>query len=162
MSGSTEFRSLTLDGLFYEKAGQLTVCQEGQDVDVLAELSAFLGRTVRLALHFQPPQPVDESRWGMGCCHWQSAGTCPAGHHEASGKMLVLSLTGVVLNDPWRVGDHTLPLTELPGHDVRLFVVSDFDPTSLSAVTPEGLEKLTQEIGNMRQFLGGLLDRVRG
>jgi len=152
MSGTEEqFRSLILEGLFQERDGRLVVLQAEKELDVEEHLLPFRGRMVRVVIHYAPPVP-DKIRWGMGCCHWE--GECPVGHHKEPGKMLLLQATGLVEGPPWAVSGTSLPLSQLPGHDARLILVSDFKLPALQGVGD--VTALMEQMGAMRQFLVGL------
>jgi len=154
-----DFRSLVLEGLFQEQAGELKVLTQGTEEHLLGqELQPFLGRRVMLVLHYAPVE-VDPARWGMGCCHWEKTGHCPVGHQDTPNKMLVFKGSGILTGDPWAIDGQCLPLASLPGHDARLVVASDFQPQKIAQ---GDIGSLMEQMTAMQQFLATLTDKTRG
>ena len=160
--GDSTFRSLLLEGLFYEKDGRLVVNRDGRDVDLLLELHPFIGRSVQLAIFHAPPSPVVDGAWGLGCCHWEGAGTCPAGHDKAPGRLVLVKGGGLLENGPLRLTspngavlsmDSVLPL--LSGHESRVMIVTtDYKPIS---VNEGNFSQVIQDLGEMRRIVQDIL-----
>jgi len=150
------FRSLVLTGLFQTNdVGCLSVLKEdGEVINLDKELVPFVGRNVKMVLHFNPVTP-DPTKRGMGCCHWDNPQDCPAGHNDDPGKMLVFQAQGEMTDIPvWAVGGVVLPFDEVPGHDTRLVLATDFKmPKNMSA---NDLSSMMDEIAGMRLFLEGV------
>lgn len=137
---SDTFRSVLLEGLFQEVQGRLVV----NGTDVLQALAEFKGLQVRVAAHYAPPQPVNPNARGLGCCHW--TGHCPAGHHLNPGKMLLVSGSVLMPEEP------SFPwLKDLPGHDARLVVATEILPPPPSS--DFDIIKLTRDAEALREFL---------
>ena len=174
-----EFKTLLLEGIFYEKDGRITVAHEGisENEDVLVDeaLALLLGQTIQLALHYLPPVPMIPSRWGGGCCLWEPAGRCPAGHHENSGFLLNISGQGILRRQEslwWLELDtgskQEIPLGLLPGHRARLVATTVFDLETLEKVREclEGadagqLETLVRRARNIKDIIARFQDVVR-
>lgn len=156
MSSGEQFRSLILEGEFHALGCLVVQDKEGRDQAVLEELEPFIGRRVRFVMHYQPSN-YNPTAWGLGCCLWQRDGhkECPAGHHKTPNKMLVFQATGVLTKDPWAVDGVAVPLEQMPGHEGRLVVASDFKPPEMTG-SPQDLDGLLQEMSSMREFIAGL------
>ncbi len=118
-------------------------------------LDPLIGKQVNIAFHHTPPMPPDPTKWGGGCCYWQSYGWCPAGHHEQPGLLLNVTGEGVLqVNDgvySVKGFDGTvqdLPLHNLIGHEARV-----------AAATMMDINKMRESLENM---VGGMSAEALG
>jgi len=162
------FRSILLEGLFYQASGQVCVQGvSGSPSNLVEMLAPFEGQRVRLVAHHQPPTPIEHTRWGGGCCRWQPA-DCPAGHHLNPAYLFCFSGIGVLTRVPegWQVQaaekTETLSMTSLIGHAARMVLVSDMEPPVGGSTDPDlsrllelgdQVEDLKRCIANLRGFL---------
>lgn len=157
-------------GVFYREDRRLMLADEfegSRDVD--AEIRAYVGQEIRLVAHHRPLEPVDDSRWGGGCCMLENLGHCHFGHHEDPRRAFTFNSKGVL-----RVGDDGRWILErdddqveclveaLVGHRSQIVVttvpdiealdekVKSFDP---SKTNPQTLHELTDQISQMRDTI---------
>lgn len=146
------FQVILLEGLFYERDGQLHVEQDdGQHLVVQDALAPVLGQRIQLAFHHVPPHGVQVDKPGAGSCRFPGGTGCPVRHDQHPTRMLSFVGEGVLHQDPWRVvkfdGTVTgLPLAGMVGHYGRLGAtmvadlermreaVAKMDPTVLSTL----------------------------
>jgi len=157
-----EFCTVLVEGIFYrDGADRLMVDQSGTSVAVADELRPLDGQEILLALHYFP-LTFDPTLWGGGSCQYQSAGRCPAGHHQEPGKMLSVTLRGVLRyeDEGWGVtaadGTRTfVPFEHAIGHRSRLVAISAFNPLLADATprSPADIERLRAEATRLRDFL---------
>lgn len=113
-------------------------------------------------------EPVDENRWGGGCCVLENSGHCHFGHHEDPRKAFVFNVSGVlrVEDGRWyldREDDQVECLVEfLVGHRSQIIVttvpdlealeekVRSLDPSRSEAKT---IDELTDQLTEMRDTL---------
>lgn len=178
----SEFNAILLEGIFYtteepypdsneavrQGFGDLRVApSSGENQSLYDTLKPLIGRRVQLAFHHVPNMPIDPTRWGGGCCHWESYGRCPFGHHQEPTKLFNLAASGVLVYDL----DHTkasggwwleqfdgtrvmLPFAHvLPGHYGRVAAAT------LDAVDDmrSALEQLG-ELGSVEDIVGKATD----
>jgi hypothetical protein len=157
----TQFSSILLEGLFYEKEGLLMVNSDGQDQDVLAKIQPLQNLDVHLAVHHVLDKAAPASSWGQGCCKWQPSGHCPAGHHVEPHKLLVWSAAGILkVGDGWTVGDRKVPLYALPGHQARMVGLTKFDPERIGTSPPRDVGELIEQATEMRDLLQQFRDQM--
>ena len=150
----TQFCSVLLEGLFYEKDGLLMVNSDGTDRDVQAEIQPLVGQEIHLAVHQIPDPAAPPEAWGQGCCKWQPSGHCPAGHHKAPHKLLVWGVVGILnVDDGWAVGGQKVPLYALPGHNARIVGLTKFDAGQVRANPPRDVGELIDQATEMRDLL---------
>ena len=142
-----EFRTLLIEGVFYEEDGVIKASRDGSAEKVLVEetLAAFVGEQVQIAIHHLPPHPINPDRWGGGCCLWEPSGKCPAGHHEHPDYLLNVAGQGVLHRDgsKWFLDKfdgsrQEFPLSLLVGHTARVVAACLFD-----------VEKMRESLGNL-------------
>lgn len=129
-------------GVFYRENGRLKVSDEFEGSrDVEDEMSPFLGRQVRLVVHHRPVEPIDETRWGGGCCYLEPHGSCPFGHHQNPQDLFVFNSKGVlqVEDCSWvldrgegkdQVG---VPMEFLEGHRSQILILTVPDEDDIEA-----------------------------
>lgn len=162
-----ELRTLLLEGIFYRRnPGEILVQTEQHPlpVSIKEALTPLIGEQVILVIHHHPQIPLDETRWGGGCCMWQNAGSCPAGHHETPAFLFNFSVEGILQwsDDGWKVAGQAVSLEMLLGHRSRLAVVTKFDQDSLrKMLDTDDLTKLGGQAAQMRDMLAGLRDFLR-
>jgi len=151
------FQTVLLEGDFNFKPDGLWVTETSATLLVTQSLTPLLGKSVQAVVQFLPPMPLDLQRWGGGCCHWQSTGHCPVGHHVNPGLMLDLCRRGVLCLDgsTWSLRQDSgelisLHLSDLDGHRARILMLVDL-PDVQSIVTD-----LEQEARRLREFLSRL------
>lgn len=151
------FQTVLLEGDFNLKPDGLWVTEPTSTLSVTETLTPLLGKSVQAVVQFFPPLPMDLQRWGGGCCHWQTTGHCPVGHHENPGLMLDLCRRGVLclaggnwslLQDSGEL--QSLHLSDLDGHRARILMLVDL-PDAPAVVT-----SLEQEARRLREFLSRL------
>ena len=166
-----DLRTVLIEGLFYRDTNGKINTDKG--VDPVAQLEPFLDLDIQFAVHFLPSFPVDETKWGGGCCHWQP-NPCPAGHHDHPDRLLNMAVRGVLGRNP----DETftirtfdgktipVPLDMLDGHDARIAAATVFDVEvmrdALGDFTPENLEALGVRATNLRDLLAQLKKHTGG
>jgi len=163
-----ELRTLLLEGIFYTHEGDTEILvqtdQHPTPVSVREALAPFLDEQVILAIHHHPTEPVDETRWGGGCCMWESAGKCPAGHHEDQAFLFNFSAEGTLkqTDQGWEVEGQNVDLAMLLGHRSRLAAVTKFDRDALRGMlNTDDLETLGGRASQMREMITGLRDFLR-
>ncbi len=165
-----EMRTVLLEGIFYEDGDDLLVQTDAQPqpVSVRETLTPMLDLDIHLAVHHFPVEPVDENRWGGGCCMWESAGKCPAGHHENPSYLFNLMLEGVLCYDPlkgWTVGEKNIDLRVLAGHRSRIVAAVKFNldklRESLGSLDSSDLGQLGEKATLMRDTLKQVQDFLR-
>lgn len=165
-------KTLAIEGIFYldENTGALLVQKDdGTVMPVEPELESLRDRQVQLAVMHVPPRGVQKGEWGLGSCHWQAYGQCPAGHHETPDRLLVFSQAGCLEKSEgqWALssfegGSNPVPFQMLVGHYGRV-VGATTDAVErmrdmLSRLDPEKqAEVLTQQAGDLRDKL----DQIR-
>ena len=164
-----ELRTLLLEGIFYTREGDSEILVKTEQhpipVSVPEALGPLIDEQVILVSHHHPAEPLDDTRWGGGCCMWQNSGKCPAGHHESPAFLFNFSAEGILHKegDGWSVDDQKVDLTMLLGHRSRLAVVTKFDQDSLRGMfNTDDLMKLGGQASQMREMLAGLRDFLRG
>jgi hypothetical protein len=156
-------------GVFYREDRRLMVADEFEGArDVDAELRAYAGQEIRLVAHHRPLEPVDESRWGGGCCMLEGTGRCHFGHHEDPRRAFVFNARGVLRerDDLWvleQENEELECLVEcLVGHRSQIIVVTVPDVETLEERiqgvqddSPEGktIDELRQQITETRDLL---------
>jgi len=154
-----------LIGVFYEEGGRLKVADEYDGaVDVFKALESVVGDETRLLAHHRPLEPIDEKRWGGGCCLYEPAGHCPFGHHERPQDLYTFNEIGKlrVEDEKLFVGDGECFVEYLVGHRSQIVIttipdvdeidekVKSFDPSNIENPT---LENLTERLSDLREFL---------
>lgn len=156
-------------GVFYREDRRLMVADEFEGArDVDAELSAYEGQIVRLVAHHRPPEPVDDTRWGGGCCMLENSGRCHFGHHEDPRRAFTFNSKGVLRRrgGAWlleRENDEVECLLDcLTGHRSQIIVttvpdresleerIKELDPESAQGKT---LDELTDQLRKTRDLL---------
>ena len=156
-------------GVFYREDRRLMLADEFEGArDMDAEVSAYVGQEIRLLAHHQPVEPVDENRWGGGCCMLENSGHCHFGHHEDPRKAFTFNAKGVlqVREGRWylkRDNDETECLVDfLVGHRSQIIIttvpdredldekVKSFDPSTTEA---SSIDELTDQITQIRDTL---------
>ena len=122
-----EPRVVLLEGLFYilnKDDLYFQTEQHPRPVSVKEYLTPLIGEDVLFVAHHHPREPLDESRWGGGCCMWENAQVCPAGHHENRAFLFNFSENGVLQYDDkgWSIGGRYINFDMLNGHYSRLVV----------------------------------------
>ena len=150
-----EFRPVLLAGLFRGDPNQLSVIENGTEYWVHKELESLVGSKVHFVMHYQPLK-FDPSKWGYGCCERQRNGAtvCPMGHHESPNKMLLFQATGILSKSPWAIDDVKIPFSEMPEHEGRLVVTSDFQIPEKPDL--KDLGGLVEELSAMKSFLASI------
>lgn len=163
-----ELRTLLLEGIFYTREATSEVLVQTEQhplpVSVQEALTPLIGEQVILVAHHHPHLPLDETRWGGGCCMWESSGNCPAGHHKDQAFLFNFSIEGTLQHEGevWSVDGQNVDLTMLLGHRSRLAVVTKFDQDSLRGLlNTDDLTKLGGQATQMREMLAGLRDFLR-
>lgn len=169
--------TLILEGQFFIQHRKLIVRgDDGVERDVSEALDALEDRQVRLAVMHVPPDGIKPGEWGGGCCAWQQAGHCPAGHHENPDRVLVFTCDGVLLkaeaegaslSQAWALSKfdgsiQRVPLTMMPGHYGRVIgattdAVEQMRDKLASQTPDQQVESLTGQAGELRE----MLDRLR-
>lgn len=135
------FQSVIIDGLFYEKDGQILVKKDGDIDPVVVEevLKPLIDRRIQITIHHWPPEPINEKHWGGGCCMWEPTGKCPAGHHENPEYLLHMVGKGMLRtsDNGWLLefDDHTfesLPFDKMVGHLGRLVAITLMDESTFA------------------------------
>lgn len=157
-----------LSGIFWKRNGTdlMLSPDEGDAVVVFDALRPFEDTRVKISLHHWP-ETIQEGKWGGGCCLWQPAGRCPAGHHERPASLLNAGGQGVLrkVADGWVLEPdggvpEPLPFHLLEGHRGRVIVVAVADLED-PGIPPEGLEGRDSElVGAMEGRLRDLHDMV--
>ncbi len=166
-------KTLMLEGQFFILHKKLVVRDDnGVEQDVSEALEALEGRQVRLAVMHVPPDGIKPDEWGGGCCAWENAGHCPAGHHEYPERVLVFTCDGMLQkaeaegssqSQAWALskfdgGIQRVPLTMMPGHYGRI-VGATTDAVEqmrdrLANLSPDQqVESLTGQAGELREML---------
>jgi hypothetical protein len=156
-------------GVFYREDRRIMVADEFEGArDVDEELSEYEGQHLRLVAHHRPLEPVDESRWGGGCCMLENSGRCPFGHHEDPRRAFVFNARGVLRkrDDLWILeqesGELECLVECLVGHRSQIIVITVPDVESLEDrireiqdESPEGktIDELRQKIEQTRDLL---------
>lgn len=164
-----DMRTVLIEGLFHFQDGNLVTDRGDKVVDSLVP---FIGQEIQIAIHFIPSIPLDETKWGGGCCYWQP-NPCPAGHHEHPDRLLNVAERGVLRHEDgkWSVDkfDGTqkeIPLALLDGHMGRVAAATIFDMEAmrdaLKDITPEALETLGVRATNLRDMLAELKKHTGG
>ena len=128
-----QFHAILLEGLFYEKDGEVFVEQaNGVHTSFAAAMSPVVGRKVLFTLHHVPPHGVVEGEPGLGSCRYPGGAGCPARHDYFPRYLISLQVEGVFRSEPWRVessqGSVTrLPLEGLVGHYSRVGATTVLD-----------------------------------
>jgi len=165
-----ELRTVLLEGIFYEEGDDFLVQMDSQPqpMSVREALTPMIDQDVHLAAHHFPATPLDKNRWGGGCCMWESAGKCPAGHHKDPAYLFNAMLDGVLRYDPlkgWAVGEKAIDLRLLAGHRSRIVAVIKFNldkmRESLGSLDPNDLSELGGRATQMRDVLAQLQDFLR-
>lgn len=168
-----EFRVLNLLGVVYRHDdGALHIVDEDKgDRNLMDELRAMTGGAVEAYLHHAPPDPPVTSRWGGGCCMWESTGRCPAGHHERKGYLYEVGGRGQLAerDGKWfldRDSKDDLPIffDMLEGHRCRVSVIPQVDdPQAVidqlkNDVDMNDLSGLQQRASDLQEFLAKVKD----
>jgi len=132
------FRSVLVDGLFYIQDGILLVKRDADPDPIIVDnaLEPIKDLRVQFTAHHWPPTPVDQKRWGGGCCMWEKSGKCPAGHHENPAYLLHFASSGVLkkIDESWWLEEggvlESIPLEKLDGHLGRIVAVTLIDAES--------------------------------
>lgn len=158
-----EFRTVLIEGIFSDRKGHLIATRDdGVEVIVDQVVAQLEGENVQIAVHHLPPHPVMPDRWGGGCCYWEPAGECPAGHHKQPGFLLNVSGTGVLCRDGtgwWLLQQGgkrlDLPFNLLEGHDSRIVATTVFDIEKMKDALADhpDLETLGIQADNLRDML---------
>lgn len=163
-----KLKVLDLLGVFYEENGRIMVADEYDGTrDVIEDLSPYFGQTFRLLAHHRPTEPVDNTRWGGGCCLYESSGFCPFGHHANPQHLYTFQAVGVLEcgGDTIRVvGEETKTpeLAYLVGHRSQIVMINrpdmgDIDE-KVKSFDPSGLEnasvdELIERASALRDFI---------
>ena len=166
----SDFRTVLLEGLFYEQDGKLRT-DRGDSVE--DSLTPFMGEDINIAIHHLPSFPIEPDKWGGGCCMWQPA-ECPAGHHEHPDRLLNVTLRGHLERGgvgKWYVdkldGSRVyLPLALLDGHQARIACATVFSVEAMqealgTAVTPEHIEALGIQAQNLKDLMAKLQEQLK-
>ena len=167
------FQVLLIEGVFYERGGDIYVTMGGSEVSVVERLQSMVGQNIRFAMHHALPGVIDETKWGGGCCLWQPV-PCPAWHHLNPAFLLNVSVEGVLRHavlrhggtDVWRIEqfngiNQDLPLAMLVGHYGRVAAASLVDVakmrdqvfTSMDSAQVDALGVQAQDIKQVLQRL---------
>lgn len=142
-----------IQGIFYRKGDTLCVADDVDgEVDVLESLKKLDGRKVRMVMHFRPPDPPALEKWGGGCCYWEGAGDCPAGHHQNPKFLFQKAVVGRFQAEDMEIDGTKIPLDLLEGHDARIVVLVDELPKA-SDVNLGSMEERMVELDRLRAFL---------
>lgn len=187
----SEFNAILLEGIFYHGDNPypdahgvvrdgfrdlLVAPSAGATQSVYEALKPLVGRRVQLAVHHVPNMPIDPTRWGGGCCHWETLGDCPFGHRRNPTSLYNVADSGVLVYDL----DHSsasggwwletfdgnrimLPLAHvLPGHYGRVAAATlDAVDEMRDALAELGQLGSVEEIVSKATDLQGVLDRLR-
>ena len=157
-------------GVFYRDGDDLKVADEFEgDKSVTESLAKYVGQEIRLIAHHRPHEPIDESRWGGGCCHLENTGHCHFGHHENEQNLYTFNAVGVLrvegprwYLDPKDEDSKECLVEFLSGHRAQIIVttipdmskieekVKSFDPSNIENAT---LDELTEKLSEMRDYL---------
>jgi len=161
---------LDLIGVFYEENGCLMVADEFDGAcKVLDAVTDLLGKDLRLLAHHRPVEPMDQERWGGGCCFHESANSCPFGHHEKPLDLYTFNAVGVLRVEGMKMFVDTrdgevkevltgfltghrsqIVATSIPNMDEIDEKVQSFDPSNIENPT---LENLTERLSDLRDFM---------
>lgn len=163
-----DFRTILVEGDFYEDQGSIKVQYRGHVVDVNALLEPLVGEDIQLAIHFVPVDNPDPAKWGGGCCYCQSEGWCPAGHHEDPYKILNVHGQGVLKHEDgnWWLqkfdgSRQDFPIRLLARHHARLAAATIFDIGKIrDSLNPEDLAKV-EDLGVKATQLQDILGRLK-
>ena len=163
-----------LIGVFYEEDTRLMVADEYDGAqDVLEVLEPLMRYELRILAHHRPVEPVDEERWGGGCCFYESSGFCPFGHHEDPANLYTFNAVGKLRVEGQKlfvddgeeskeclvhflVGHRSqIVITSIPDLDELDEKVKSFDPSNIENPT---LENLTERLGELRVFMSKMND----
>jgi hypothetical protein len=157
-------------GVFYREDRRLMLADEFEGLrDVEEEISTYVGQKVRLLAHHRPLEPVDDSRWGGGCCMLENSGHCHFGHHRDPRSAFQFNSVGVLRVDGERwyldpdSGDAVeCPVDFLLGHRSQIVVttipdtealdekIRELDPSSAEGKT---IEELSDQLTKTRDLL---------
>ena len=166
------FHAVLIEGVFFREGTTLFAKNDDGSscINVVELLTPLVDKEVHLALHFLPPLPPDQTRWGGGCCLWEPSGKCPAGHHENPGLLLNISGRGVLRreDEKWWLDqfDGTkmeVPVALLEGHKARIAGASMFDVEKMKAQVLGSLDKVEQleMVGKQANDLKDLLTQLQ-
>lgn len=167
-----DFRTVLIEGDFYEEGDTIKARSRGQIVDVGGILAPLVGEEIQMAIHYVPPNPPDPTKWGGGCCNLQETGKCPAGHDQDPYRILNVHGQGVFRCDPtssrcpWWLEkfDGTrqdFPLYLLIGHHARLVAATVFDVERMrDSIGPDAAEKV-ENMGVRVENLKDILERMK-
>ena len=157
-----------IEGLFHESGTGFLRVEDPSKAMVLVcpQLESDLGVPVHVVIHHVPKTPLDKSRWGGGCCHWQPA-ECPAGHHKDPGHLLHFDASGILQatsfyenGDPKRFAllqpdgqTVDLPLQGLLGHDARIILVVKGVGTEDQGDLINSAQKLQETLRSLQGFI---------
>lgn len=157
-------RIVLLEGLFYisdEDGFYVQTDNDSKPASVKEYLKPLIGEDVLFVAHHHPKEPLDESRWGGGCCMWENTQACPAGHHENRAFLFNFSENGVLQCDDggWSIGGRYVNFGMLNGHYSRLVAITKFDAGSFSSVLDvESIDDLSNHAEQMKDMISGLKD----
>ena len=167
----SEFKVLLIEGLFYDRGGDLFVEQDhGVHRSVTEALSPLVGQRVQFALHHLPPHGIEAGAPGAGSCRFPEGKGCPVRHDEFPDRLLGFHLDGVLQGAPsWGMQkfDGTvvpIPFSGMVGHFGRVAAATILDVEAmrdslLKAVTSPGssgvnVQDLEALLGRLRKGMG--------
>ena len=165
-----DLRTVLLEGIFYEEGDDILVQMDKhpQPVVVREALTPMIDQEIHLVAHHFPAEPLDETRWGGGCCMWESVGKCPAGHHKDHTYLFNLTAQGILCYDPikgWTVDGQPIDLRMLVGHRSRIVVVVKFNldkmKASLGSLDFNDLNALGEQAIQIKDTLANLQGFLR-
>lgn len=146
--------------------------------DVLKAFEPLMKDEMRLLAHHRPLEPMDQERWGGGCCYFETTGKCHFGHHDNplslysfnyAGKMRV---EGTEIYIDTAEGEAKQCFVEfLVGHRSQIVVttipnledfdekVKSFDPSNIENPT---IENLTERLSELSKFMAEMNDLKNG
>lgn len=164
-----EFQIVLIEGLFYNRDGDLFVEQDnGEHRSVLTTLLPLVGQRVQFAIHHLPPHGIQAGEPGAGACKFPGGKGCPVGHDVHPDRLLGFHLDGVLQNNPsWGLTkfDGTvapIPFAGMDGHYGRVAAATIVDVEAMrESLLKAAVSPSSDSSGLNVQDLEALLTRLR-